>query len=57
MNKRELSRHMSELGKIGAEARTKALSVERRKEIASHAAKVRWDEAKKLKFTKPIKEI
>lgn len=42
MNKRELSKHMSELGKVGAAARTKALSVERRKEIASNAANARW---------------
>ena len=43
MNKRELSRHMSELGRAGAIARTKALTVKQRKDIATYAANCRWN--------------
>ena len=52
MGKRELSRKMSELGRAGAAARTKALSVEQRKSIASKAAKARWKKYR-LSLTEP----
>lgn len=37
----------SEMGKMGAQARMKKLTAERRKEIAKKAAKARWDKKKK----------
>ncbi len=36
-----------EIGHLGGEARAKALSAKRRKEIAKNAANVRWDEKRK----------
>jgi len=39
--------HAVAMGKLGGQARAKALSAKRRKEIASNAAKARWSKKKR----------
>jgi hypothetical protein len=42
MNKKQRDAYASEFGRIGANARAKALTPERRKQIAKKAAEARW---------------
>lgn len=51
MNKEDISYLMSQLGKLGAQARNVKLSKERKRDIAVKASRARWDKNKENNIT------
>jgi hypothetical protein len=49
MKRSVLSQHLSKLGRKGGKARLTTMTPERRREVASNAAKKRWAKAKRTK--------